>query len=116
MLEPRIQVLVGTTGSGKTYRAVEIIKPLPRLFILNPTGADEPKLEALGVYCERKQDMVTLAHRTEKFCLRSHDVDEEDFEFVCELAHSVGDCTIMIDELALFCSPNYLPTKFGEAV
>lgn len=110
----RIILLMGTTGSGKTYKMRELLAKEDRVFLFN-TMSDE-KFEDWGVTCDTIQDAITLAQKTEKFRIKLEFTDEQRFDFLCRcmvkapMGYAVfRNCVLAVDELALFTKPQYMP-------
>jgi hypothetical protein len=117
----RIRLLMGTTGSGKTYMMRELLRQEPRVFLFDMMS--DPKFEDFGVWCENVSDAVALARKTEKFRIRLSFKDEDQFDFLCSLMvrkpeglEAFKDCTLAIDELAIFTTPHYIPEGLENLV
>jgi hypothetical protein len=117
----RIRLLMGTTGSGKTWKMRELLREEKRCFLFD-TMAD-PKFEDFGVVCDTVEDAVALAGKTENFRIRLQFSDVERFDFICRLMvkrphgyQAFTECTLAVDELALFTSPHWMPPGLNDLV
>ena len=119
--EARIRLLMGTTGSGKTWKMRELLRNESRCFLFD-TMADE-KFEDFGIVCDSTADAVALAAKTEKFRIRLQFSDVERFDFICKLLvkkphgyQAFENCTLAVDELALFTNPHWMPPALNDLV
>jgi len=117
----RIRLLMGTTGSGKTYKMRELLRSEDRC-ILFDTMADE-KFEDWGVECFAIEDVITLAQKTPKFHIKVQFSDIERFDFLCRtmVKKPFGyglftNCTLAVDELAMFTNPHWMPHSLNDLI
>jgi hypothetical protein len=119
--DARIRLLMGTTGSGKTWKMRELLRSETRVFLFDTMG--DAKFEDFGVICDNVQDAVTLASKTPQFRIRLQFKDEERFDFICRLMvkrphghEAFPNCTLAVDELAMFTTPHYMPGGLEDLV
>jgi len=116
---------MGTTGSGKTYKMHELLQAESSCFLFNLM--DDEKFETWGVSCDTAEDAFHLAWkcRTEgkPFRIKLQSDDVEMFDYFCKLlikqpyGHGAfTDTAIAVDELALFCSPSWMPDGLRHLV
>lgn len=117
----RIKLLMGTTGSGKTYALRELLDKEDRAFCFDLMG--DEKLESWGVVVASLEDAIHLAQKTEKFRIRLQFADTQRFDFLCKCCvkkphgfEVFRDVCIAVDELALFCSAHWMPESLANAV
>lgn len=117
----RIRLLMGTTGSGKTYMMRELLRKEDRVFLFDSMA--DPKFEDFGVVVDDMADAVHLAQKTEKFHIRFQFTDIERFDFICRTMvkrphgyETFRDCTLAVDELALFTNPHWMPPGLSDLV
>src|SRR5438477_214086 len=110
----RIILLMGTTGSGKTYKMEELLRSSHRVFLFDLMG--DRKFDNWGVLCEDCESAIHLARRTPKFRIRLQFAEPERFNFMCRLLvkrpmglEAFQDTLIAVDELSMFCSPQWMP-------
>jgi DNA helicase HerA-like ATPase len=115
----RIRLLMGTTGSGKTYKMRELLNEERRVFLFD-TMAD-PKFEDYGILCDEVADGVALASKTPNFRVRFQFSDLERFDFVCRLLvkkphgyEAFTNVCLAVDELALFTNPHWMPPGLND--
>jgi len=117
----RIILLMGTTGSGKTYKMNELMKDVPRVFLFDLMA--DKHFENWGVLCEDCESAVHLARQTEKFHIRMQFAEPERFNFMCKLLvkrpmghEAFPNTLIVVDEIAMFCSPQWMPESLSDLV
>lgn len=76
----------------------------------------DPKLEEWGILCDTVKDAVHLAGKGGNFRIRMQFSQVERFDFICKFAMEIGDCSIYVDELALFCSPHWMPDNMQNVI
>lgn len=121
MSDERIRLLMGTTGSGKTYKMNELLQTEDRCFLWDLMG--DPKFESWGVCCDSLEDAIHLAGKTEKFRIRLQFADVERFDYLCKCLvkkpHGLEvfrDVTMAVDELAIFTNPHWMPEGLSNLV
>ena len=73
-------------------------------------------METWGVMVNSIADAVHLACKSPRFRIRLHTTNVEAFNFVCDVAMQLGNCTIAVDEIALYCSSHYMPEKLARLI
>ena len=79
----RIRLLIGTTGTGKTYKMRELLNRENRCFLFDLMA--DPKFENWGVLVDNVEDAVRLAKKTDRFRVRMQFDEVERFDFLCKL-------------------------------
>src|SRR5882672_3179938 len=110
----RIKILLGTTGSGKTYKLREFLDEEDRCLCFDPGG--DALLESWGVAVTNCRDAVHLATKTPRFRIRMLFNKAEQFNFMCDIAMRLGNVTVAIDELALFCTSHWMPDNLEKII
>lgn len=117
----RIRLLMGTTGSGKTWKMRELLSLESRCFLFD-TMAD-PKFQDWGVLVDSVEDAIHLASKTPRFHIRMEFSDVERFDFLCRTMvkkphgyELFNACTLAVDELALFTNPHWMPPGLNDLV
>jgi hypothetical protein len=119
--------MLGRKGSGKTTQLCKLLSQpeySDRSVLVDPPGNIE-----FGVTVENLHSMQTLIERQadRKFRIRYVDLvaiesfaagdDEENFqkiEAILGMCLDVGNCTLVIDEVDMFCSPRGMPPTFKK--
>src|SRR5579864_5106637 len=116
MSEGEIQNLVlgviGHKGTGKSTALIEILEQRDRVLMFDPKGEHEwlpnelDSPEALDDFFRwsRSKDQWAASY------VPGENIEEE-IDRVCRLAYDRGGMALGIEEVSLFCSPNYLPKK-----
>src|SRR4029077_9704017 len=119
--DERVRLLIGTTGTGKTYKMRELLNREHRCFLFD-LMADE-KFQNWGILVDNAEDAVRLASKTEKFRVRMQFDSVEQFDFICRLhvkqPHGLQffeNSTIAVDELAMFCSSAWMPEHLKNVI
>lgn len=117
----RVRVLLGTTGSGKTWKMRELLEREERCILFDLMA--DPKFENWGVLVNSCSDAVALATRTPKFRIRLQTDNVDQFDFMCKLLvktpHGYGvlqHATIAVDEVSMFCSPYWAPDGLKDLI
>ena len=117
----RVRLLIGTTGTGKTYKMRELLNRENRCFLFDLMA--DPKFEDWGVLVDNMEDAVKLAKKTERYRVRMQFDEVERFDFLCKLhvkqPHGLQvfeNSTIAVDELAMFCSSAWLPDGLKNVI
>lgn len=100
MKQPRIQGILGATGSGKTTFMRTLLNDHFRTFVIDPT-ADDEKFRSYGTLAPTMADVVRLS-TSRTFRVRIITEDPIAFQFVCWLAWQRGNCTLAVDEVHEF--------------
>jgi len=123
----RLLGMLGRKGSGKTTRLCSLLS-LPkfngRAILIDPPGSLD-----FGITVEDLHSMETMLNRQafKNFRIRYADIeaiekwDSTDRNFlkleaIMQLCLDVGDCTLVIDEVDLFCSPYGIPPTFKHVL
>jgi hypothetical protein len=117
MKDDRIRLYMGTTNSGKTYLFCQHLTAENRTFVFD-TMADE-KLAHYGVLCGSVTDVIELSTKkttSNNFHIRMQFDAPAQFAFVCKVAMELGECTIAVDELSLFCSSQWMPEELRKVI
>lgn len=110
--DTRVRLFVGMPGSGKTFLFSEQLKDMDRLIVFDP--AADYKLASIKAY-PRISDIVPEL-RKDAFRIRLESDSREMLEAVSEICWNVGNVTLAVDELSLFCGPNSIGYHFGKAL
>lgn len=123
--DTRIRLYMGTTGSGKTYLLHQHLKGEKQVFVFDLMA--DRKFENYGVLVDTCKDAVVLARRCyeekKPFHIRMQTADVDHFNFFCRLLvkqpfglDAFRNTLIVVDELAMFCSSNWMPEHLSNLV
>jgi hypothetical protein len=115
--------MLGRKGSGKTTQLCRLLsqhKYGDRAVLIDPPGNID-----FGITVEDLHSMEVLMERqsNKKFRIRYSAIEAIDFgadhdfnflklEAIMQLCFDVGDCTLVIDEVDMFCNPYGIPPTF----
>lgn len=112
---PRIQGILGSTGSGKTTFMWTLLQRQQRYFVIDPT-ADDEKFQSVTLATTVKQ--ATELSKSPSFRIRIITESPLAFEYLCWLAWQRQNCTIAVDEVHQFVPNvhNGIPFWFKKLV
>lgn len=116
-IQNRIVGIIGRKGTGKSTYLEDLLQGEPRLVVFDPMAEHDWSPNELPTPDELRK--FALWSRKRKFCAANYvagDDVEEEIEAVSELIYQFGSITFAVEEVALICSPSYLPPKFGKLV
>lgn len=109
---PDCTTIVGMRGSGKSFLAREIGAAYPKQVIFDPVADwhDGVVVNSFNEFCEK---IVLFKNPKEgKLIYRFSPDDEnlpEQLNEALRIVYHMGDCQVVIDEIQLFCTPQYMP-------
>lgn len=119
--------MLGRKGSGKTTQLCHLLsqhKYGDRAVLIDPPGNID-----FGVSVDDLHSMETLLDRQaeKKFRIRYSNLEAIDFnnaadsnylklEAVLQMCLDIGDCTLVIDEVDMFCNPYGIPPTFRHVL
>jgi len=111
----RIIACAGRKGSGKSFKAREILQQCPRLFLHDTMGEHRwvpDTFEELDQACIYLMESYTYDTFMARYVPETDD-EETDFSEVCAVVYDQGNMMFAIEEVVMLgCSPNYAPPKF----
>lgn len=97
MPHPRVNVLIGKTGSGKSRLLNVLVAPVPRLVIV------DTMMEHGGL--AQDVDIETLNHIVSSggdFKVAHYPMDNEDFDWICQKVAATPNTSLAIDEYSMW--------------
>lgn len=111
-----ITCIFGKRGSGKTTLARGLLDEAPRAFICDPFDEyllpDTEKFYSIAALARRMKE--NLGAKAFRYCF--YPVDIRDSDKLLLLAHAVRYCTVVLEEIDLLCSPNFIPLHLSESI
>lgn len=88
-------LFVGKTGSGKTYAAEQLARPIERLIVADPKGMLKGKWDTV----DWDSSTTKLLNKGEPIRVRIPAPLDKDWEKYFQKVYEAGDCTLYIDEM-----------------
>lgn len=115
----QIVVLLGQTGSGKSYRLREIIRAAPRVVIYDtlahPDYDEFHRISSFPELCRFLASNPPVFRVAYTWDGESVD-QEEDFDRVCRAVYLCRNLVFAVEEVSEFCSPSFLPRPLRRIV
>jgi hypothetical protein len=116
-IQNRITGVIGVKGSGKSTAFAALLKRRERLIVWDamaehswiPNRLESPEALRTFLQWSRKRERFAASY------IPSGDLGEE-VEEVARMVYARGDLAFGIEELALVCSPSYIPPVLGRLV
>lgn len=109
-----IVAILGSSGSGKSTTIKQWLKKKKpkRLIIVDPMG----EYGDYATHIATLEDCVTEASKKSfKIAFKTSSLNPvEQFEVLCKLAYAVGDCVLIVDELAIYTKPLNAPPSWRD--
>ena len=107
-------LILGKTGSGKSFLAKRLLKKFDRYIIYDTQGEYTD-----GVVFERIEELYNFLIKVGDYKFRCIynplNIDTEISE-ICRFAYLLGDCCVLCEEIDLYCSPSYIDPDFNNIV
>ncbi len=115
-LQNRIIGIAGRKGSGKSTAARRVLECCPRLFVFDAMGEHTwipNRLRSL----EAADDFLAWSETQENFAgAVIPDSLDDDFAEVAEMVYDRGNLLFAVEEIAVLCSPSFLPPELDRIV
>jgi len=107
-MKPRIEMVIGKTGSGKTFWNNAHLWEFDRVIIYDPLEEYEGRLFF---------DMDEMIDHIENNLLyRVRYNDFEQFQNLCKLVYQLGDCVFCVEESQRIFTSHVLPEEFKDLI
>jgi hypothetical protein len=116
-IQNRVVGIIGHKGTGKSTALIELLERRDRILLFDPKGEHEWLPNELSSP-ESLEEFLRWARKRDQWAagyVPGEDLEAE-AETICEAAYKRGDLALGIEEVSLFCSPNYLPSKVQKLV
>jgi len=111
LAKPDNKIIIGKTGSGKSIKALNLVKDCTRVLIFDTLGHDYSD----GV-CFYDMNTLKAWWRTvhdKSFRIIYRPLDEiAEFEEICKLCWACRDMSVLIEEMDIFCQYGRTPFSF----
>jgi AAA+ ATPase superfamily predicted ATPase len=113
-LKNQISLIFGRKGSGKTTLAMRLISESerPHLFISDFLS----EYGHLGVIVTSPGELLKSMTRTDKATYVCQRFSESEFNQLCEIVYTVGNCLFVIEEVDMVCSPMKISKPFAGLI
>ena len=112
--QAKIIAILGASGSGKSTAIKQLLKEQKpqRLIVIDPMGEYGDHAN----HVKTVSDVLAAARqKTFKVAFKTSSVNPvTQFETICRIAYSMGDCWLIVDELAIFTQPNKAPPAWAD--
>lgn len=105
MDRPNITIILGKSGSGKTYKAIQLINERPRVLIFDTLGHDYVEGVVFDNLQQLKRFWVRCYRSNFRLIYRPYN-EVEEFDEIARLAYECGDLTLVCEELDIYARPN----------
>lgn len=102
MKRRKVLLVLGKTGSGKSYYVKSLLEGISRLIIFDPRHEYTGGMVFEDFYTFR--DYVADHIEEEEFRYICRFMDDEEYNYAAELVWIIGDCTLVLEESELFLS------------
>lgn len=110
-----IKLIVGKTGSGKTFKTVKLIADCRRLIMFDTQGKDY--IDGVMFYDMNELKRFWLKVYQGSFRLIFRPLDPlAEFEEICRLAFLLGGLTIVVEELPSLCGPQTIGQELRKVI
>lgn len=114
-LKAHIQIIVGSSGSGKSYRTKKVVSKAKRLLVwdIDDEHGDIRGIKTFSSLAELAR--VLLKAKTGKFRYVGS-LNAADFDTFCNMVFAWGHCSCVVEELAGVTSPGKAPQGWHTLV
>lgn len=112
--QAKIIAILGASGAGKSTAIKQLIREQKpkRLIVIDPMG----EYGDYASHVSKVADVLQAARqKTFKVAFKTSSINPvEQFETICRIAYTVGDCWLIVDELAIYTQPNKAPPAWAD--
>lgn len=107
--------ITGKTRSGKSVFAESLLNLYPRL-VFHDRKFEHGYLARQGytILNNPKELVKALKSGRKRILYQPTDPSTEDFDIVCDLVYTIGNCCLVVDEAQSLCSSNKIPFCYSE--
>jgi len=110
-----IKLIVGKTGSGKTFKCLNLTRHTERVIYFDTQGKDYT--DGVMFYNLDELSRFWLKVYRGKFRLIYRPLDPmAEFEEICKLAFTCGNLTIVTEELPSLCGSQFIGAEFRKVI
>jgi len=112
--QAKIIAILGASGAGKSTAIKQLIREQKpkRLIVIDPMGEYGDHAEHVKTVSEV---LAAARQKAFKVAFKTSSINPvEQFDTICRIAYTVGDCWLIVDELAIYTQPNKAPPAWAD--
>ena len=110
-----IKLVIGKTGSGKTYKVTRLVAGCDRILFFDTQGKDYS--DGVMFYDMTELRRFWLRVHRDKFRLIYRPIDPlREFEEICRLAFACGNLTVVAEELPSLCTAQQINAELRKVI
>lgn len=109
-IDTEVITVLGQRGSGKSSWLKKNVPDIPRFILWDTLGEYiDPSFNQF----DNLQELYSFVYDNQggQFQAVYNSVNDKDFDGVCMIAGAVGDCTLIVEEVDTYATPNYCPSE-----